>query len=105
MLDNQPGGEEQFLLQLATTLSEQGFNWGADWFNQDFANCTSRDESGITNCPSLPRPPPPPPPPACAGCPLPGPATSFDWGAYRFQTFDKAAWRVQANGSLGFVGA
>ena len=28
MLDNHPGGEESFLLELATTLSQQGFDWG-----------------------------------------------------------------------------
>ena len=32
MLDNHAGGEEAFLLQLATKLSLQGFNWGDEWY-------------------------------------------------------------------------
>ena len=97
VLDHYPAGEEEdgFLLQLATTLSEQGFDWGQDWYNANFANCTSRDEAGIQHCP--------PPPPPCGGCPLPGPATSFDWGQERLETFDAAAWVPLHNGSLAFA--
>jgi hypothetical protein len=94
MLDHQPAGEETFLIGLARTLAEQGFDWGKNWFNDNFQNCTSRSEAGITNCP--------PPPPPCAGCSLPGPATTFSWGAQRLQTFDPAAWHPLPNGSLAF---